>query len=145
LQAGVLKIIIQGYSMKIFLIGCNLTGKPLEDALLGYEAVVVDPSKIKSKEEVELAYHLTRKSFGQKKNIVRKLKYEFLLWLSGKTDLKSAFKMLNPKNNKMILIVFSGDEKKIIKKLEAKEIKIKLKGFGDPLALERISLSRIKN
>jgi tRNA threonylcarbamoyladenosine modification (KEOPS) complex Cgi121 subunit len=131
--------------MKIVPIECNLSGKQLEDALLDYEAVVVDPGGVKSTEEIMLANHLMRKAFSQKKNIARKGKYEFLLWLSGKSDLKSAFKLLNPKGKKMILIVFSGDIEEIKKSLGAKEIKMKLKEKGDPLDLERISLSRIKN
>jgi tRNA threonylcarbamoyladenosine modification (KEOPS) complex Cgi121 subunit len=131
--------------MKIMPIECSLSGKALEDALLGHDAVVVDLDKVKSFEEIELAGHLTRKSFEQKSNIARKRKYEFLLWLSGKTDMKGAFRSLNPKGKKMLLVVFSGDEKKILDELKARTLDTGLKTRADPLDLERISLSRIRN
>jgi tRNA threonylcarbamoyladenosine modification (KEOPS) complex Cgi121 subunit len=86
-------------------------------------------------EEIELAYHLAKKSFAGKKNIARKFKYEFLLWLSGTRDIKNAMKKTAPEKGKpFLLIVFSG---------QMKGEKPALKKTADPLRLERISLSRI--
>lgn len=113
--------------------------------MLKFDAVVVDLSYVKSMEELRLAEHLTKKAIERKKNIAKKKKYEFLLWLTGRTDLKSAFRQANAKGNKMILIVFSGDRRKILRKLDANEIETSLKEKAKSLDLERISLSRIKN
>jgi tRNA threonylcarbamoyladenosine modification (KEOPS) complex Cgi121 subunit len=132
--------------MEMTAIRSNIKGKELEDALVGIDAVVIDPNLVKSIEEIKLAEYLAKKSFENKNNIAKRLKYEFLLWVTGKTDLKSAFKIANPKNKDMILIVFSGDKKRIIEKLKAKTQDSKLKTrLADPLDIERISLSRIKN
>ena len=59
--------------------------------------------------------------------------------------MTNKFKILNPKTNRMILIVFSGNAKLILESLEAKKTKFKLKEKGESLDLERISLSRIRN
>ena len=131
--------------MKIVPIECDLPFKRIEDALLDHEAVVVDPANVQSIEEIELAGHLMGRSMEDGRNIVRKRKYEFLLWLSGKTDLKSAFRILNPKSRRMILVILFGDQKKILDSLEAKAAKFKLKENATALDLERISLSRIRN
>lgn len=131
--------------MKLIAISSNITGKALENALIDVDAVVIDPGFVKSIEELQLAEHLAKKSFSSKKNIAKKLKYEFLLFLSGKTELKSAFRLVNPKGSEMILAVFSGNEDEILKKLNATKQKLKLKENADSLDIERISLSRIKN
>ena len=131
--------------MELIAIRTDISGKMLEDALVGMDAVVIDPGFVKSIEEILLAEHLAKKSFEAKKNIAKKLKYEFLLFLSGKSELRSAFNLINPKGNEMILALFSGKASEAIKKLGAKESKLKLRDLANSMDLERISLSRIKN
>ena len=112
----------------------------------GMEALVLDPSAAESLEELELALHLARKSFGAKTALAKKLKYEFLLWLTGKTDIKSAMVKSAPKDPGNLLIVLLGGSKAhVLKELEAREKKKALKKNADALRLEEISLSRIKN
>ena len=116
------------------------------DALLkkiqGSDVLLVDPSCVESKEQLELAYYLANKSFEQKTNIARDFKLEFLLWLTGKRDIRSAMEAAKPKNSMVLAIIFSGSKKKIIDTLGAKELKLKFKKT-DPITLEKISLSRI--
>lgn len=100
------------------------------------DAVLINPEKVKSYEELELAYLLARKSFRNKKNIAKKFRYEFLLWLSGKTDISSAIKYFKTSKKQNLLILFKGKMKLKPAKLEKR---------AEPLDLERISLSRIKN
>lgn len=124
------------------------TSMILEELIEKMEAidgVLVNPEKIRSLEEIKLAEYLTEKAFKTKRNIVKKTKYEFLLWLTGKTDLKSAFKEINPNKKKMILIIFSGNKKEVLKKLNAQEIKLSLNKNATALNLERITLSRNNN
>ncbi len=98
--------------------------------------LLINPEKVHSMEELELAYLLTKDSFRKKRNIARKFRYEFLLWLSGKTDIKSAVKWAEPASKEALLILFEGS-----RKLKP----AKLKKRAEPLNLERISLSRIRN
>lgn len=107
----------------------------LDEELDGLDAVAVKESAVESMEELELAYHLARKTFAGKKNIARKFKYEFLLWLSGTRDIKNAMKKTAPEEGKpFLLIVFSG---------QIRGEKPALKKTADALRLEKISLSRI--
>ena len=109
-----------------------------------FNALLIEPSIVQSKEELNLAEFLSKRSFEKKKNIAKKFKYEFLLWLTGKRDIKSAMKVSEPKNDSAVLILFEGkDKRKMLKALNAKEKKLDLKKEADALALERISLSRI--
>lgn len=115
--------------MKVYL----FSGNPEE---IPENAVLLDPEKVKSGEELELAHYLAKKSFKNKSNIAKKFKYEFLLWLSGKTDISSAIRYSKTSRKEKLLVVFNGE-------LNLKSAK--LKKTADPLDLERISLSRIKN
>ena len=115
--------------MKAYLFSGN------EDAI-HEDAVLISREKVKSSEELELAYLLAEKSFRNKKNIAKKFKYEFLLWLSGKTDINSAIKYFKSEKKGKILILFKGQMKLRSAKLEK---------TADALDIERISLSRIKN
>lgn len=99
------------------------------------DAVAVKIGFVESFEELELAEHLARKSFKEGKNIAKKFKYEFLLWLSGTRDIKNALKKTAPEGEHL-LVIFSGLD----------EIKGKRPGLrkkAEPLAMEKISLSRI--
>ena len=130
--------------MRVFRAESGLSMEELCRALDDLDALVVRPDTVESFEELELAFHLARKAFQKKKNIARKLKYEFLLWLSGTRDISSAMKKTSPKGKEFLLVVFS-DIKKLPGKLKAKEKKIGLRKHGDSLRLEKISLSRIRS
>ena len=110
------------------------------------DGLVLAPSCAQSTEELELAHMLAKNCFERKTAIANKFKYEFLLWLTGKTDIKSAMAKSLPKDGSELLVVaFGEDRQHILKALDAKETKKTLPGRGDPLRLEDISLSRIKN
>ena len=102
------------------------------------DGICLDLSKITSSEELNLAYHLAKKSFSQNKNIAKNFNYEFLLWLSGKKDISFALSEYGAKEGKKIIfVVFANFEKwKNLKK-------IKLEKSTSFEVLERISLSRI--
>ncbi len=106
------------------------------------DAVALDPSAVSSMEEIELAAYLASRSFERKANISRQMRYEFLLWLSGKRDIKSAMEATAPRGHEFILVIFS--EKADIGGLEAVRLPFDIRKKGEPLALERISLSRVK-
>ncbi len=113
--------------------------------------LIMKQDTVKSLEEIELAHHLATKAMKDGTNIARKLKYEFLLWLSGKTDIKSAMKATAPAptasdgtgdpGTGFLLICFGKCER--IEGFGTLN-KLDLKKKADPLDLERISLSRIK-
>ncbi len=110
------------------------------------DALVLDPSCAQSAEELELARHLAERSFGKKGGIASKFRYEFLLWLTGKTDIRSAMTKSRPKDNEKILIVsFEKNCPRVLKSLEAEETGTVLAPRASPLRLEEISLSRIRN
>lgn len=98
------------------------------------DCIAVSPDSAESMEELELACHLANVSFENGTNIGKKLKYEFLLWLSGTRDIKSAIKKTSP-GKEFLVIVFSGE-------CPAGR-QAELKKRADPLRLEKISLSRI--
>ncbi len=108
------------------------------------DALAIDSNFVKSELELKLAEQLTISSFKQNINIANKFKYEFLLWLSGKRDIRSAMEVTLPKSNKnMLIVVFGTNSLKIFSLLNAKVIKKKLPKTFDPIALERISTSRV--
>ncbi len=116
----------------------------------GFDVVLMDSDSIKAEEELDLAYHLARKTFDNKLAIAKKFKYEFLLWLTGKTDIKSAMKKSEPKDAIDLLVVCFGKEtkKELMEALGLSQVMEKkniLKKRSDPLRLEEISLSRVKN
>ncbi len=101
------------------------------------EELVIDPARVASEEELELAHLLARDAFRKKRNVAKQFRYEFLLWLSGKTDIKSALRWAgHPKDG--IKIAFG----KVKMSFSSPK---KLRKKAEPLELERISLSRIKN
>jgi len=118
--------------------------------LLPEDAVILDAKKVRSMEELELAEILAKDAFGRHRNIAKKFRYEFLLWLAGKTDIKSALEFLLPKSREMLLVILNSGEKiiaqkNLLKKLNAIRKPSKLKRRAKPLDLERISLSRIRS
>ncbi len=110
------------------------------------DALALEPSCVHSMEELELAQHLAKRCHERKTNLANKFKYEFLLWLTGKTDIKSAMAKIAPKDsNELLIVAFGEDGERVLKALDAKENKKSLPRRGDPLRLEDMSLSRIRN
>ena len=108
------------------------------------DALIVSPLVVSSKKQLLLALYLAKRAFEDKTNVARDFRLEFLLWLSAKTDIKSAVSTSQPKGKEALLVIFSGTKKKILEKLHAEEIKEKKLGSEiDPIALEKISLGRI--
>ncbi len=154
--------------MRVLRLRSGLDTKTMFTRLDTVDAVAVRPDAIGSVEEAGLALHLAQRAFANKTNIAKKLKYEFLLWLSGKTDIASAMKITAPversgtNGNEFLVVDFSGRggtagerdvagrergemaRADVVKLLEAKELPLKLENEAKPLALERISLSRIR-
>ncbi len=110
--------------------------KTTKETLLPDDAVALREDVVKSEEEIKLAYHLAELSFKNGKNIAKKFKYEFLLWLTGKTDIKSALSVSEPKGKECIAIIFRDE------KIKGK--KPGLNKRAEPLDIEKISLSRIR-
>ncbi len=130
--------------MRIFIVETETTGKTLHAALDRLDAVAVKDGK--TLEEFELANHLAKRAFENRANIARSYRYEFLLWLSGKRDIKRAMKETEPSERRFIVAVFSdSDEKDVLSALNAEVVKKNLPRKSEPLALEKISLSRVKN
>ena len=132
--------------MMVLFAKSRLGAEELMTRTRGLDALVLDPSITESNEELELSFHLAKKSLLKKSSLAKKLKYEFLLWLTGKTDIKSALKKSAPKNaDDLLIVLFSGKEEHVLKTLGAKEKRKSLKKEADALRLEEISLSRIRN
>ena len=88
------------------------------------DALALDPSAAGSLEELELALHLATKSIASDTAVAKKLKYEFLLWLMGKTDIRSAMAKGAPKDpENVLLIVFKEEKEDVLEALEANEKK----------------------
>lgn len=112
----------------------------------GFDAMLIRPSIARSEDEFALAEFLAARSFRQGKNIARKFRYEFLLWLTGKTDIQSAMRISAPDSGEAILIMFhKEDKKRLLSGLLAKEKKLRLARMADSVRLENISLSRIRD
>ena len=138
---GVHKIVI---FMRIFIVETEMAGKTLHAALDKLDAIAVKDGR--TLEEFELADHLAKRAFENRTNIARSYRYEFLLWLSGKRDIKSAMKETEPSELRFIVAVFSdSDEKEVLSALNSEMMKKNLPRKAEPLALEKISLSRVKN
>jgi tRNA threonylcarbamoyladenosine modification (KEOPS) complex Cgi121 subunit len=103
------------------------------------DALAVSLATVNSEEEIRLAQALAERAFKNKTNIAKKFKYEFLLWLTGKTDIKSALAAATPAAGDSCLVVVFKDQKIA----GAKPAKLQKKAA--PLELEKISLSRVKN
>jgi len=146
--------------MRIIRMQNNLTRERMHALMDEVDAIAVRSDIVHSREEIDLADHLAKKSIKNKKNIARSLRYEFLLWLTGKNDIRSAMEMSAPKDVKkegedianagkgeFLLVVFADErkrsDKEIAQMFAAKLLPLGLKKKSDALALERISLSRI--
>jgi len=104
------------------------------------DGIAIRPDCVKSLEEIRLAHHLAEKAFRSKRNIARKMGYEFLLYVSGTRDIKNAIKKTEPEvGGEFLLVLFSGRPPPGMDLSE-----LGLEEDGAPLELERISLSRIR-
>lgn len=134
--------------MRVLRVATGLKGESLHKALDEMDAVAMKEGCVGSLEEIELALHLARSAMDKKANIARSLRYEFLLWLAGKRDLRNAMKETGPgpEDKEFIVVSFSdAQEEEILGRLNANPKDLRLKEKASPLALERISLSRVKN
>lgn len=161
MTGGLLKYWLVEIAMQVFRIrGEAVGGQGMTELESCDGAVAIRPDAAETSEGLELAYYLAERAFAKKTSIAKKLKYEFLLWLAGKTDIRSAMEATAPGKDggDFLVVVFSGrgagssgrgsagaDEDGLMKKLVALGAKeAKLKKNASPLALERISLSRLK-
>ena len=105
------------------------SGKPEE----GEDRIAIGRQCVNSLEELELALHLAESAFKKNKNIAKSLRFEFLLFLAGTRDIRSAMKKTAP-GKKHLLVIFSD---------EGVGDGVDLRKKAEPLSLERISLSRV--
>jgi tRNA threonylcarbamoyladenosine modification (KEOPS) complex Cgi121 subunit len=134
--------------MRVLRIETELGGKALHEALDSCDAVMVRDGACTSMEELALAEHLAESAFAAKTNIARSLRYEFLLWISGRRDIRSAMEATAPGEGARDFFVISfssAGEREILRALGAEKKALGLGEKAEPLALERISLSRVKN
>jgi tRNA threonylcarbamoyladenosine modification (KEOPS) complex Cgi121 subunit len=133
-------------AMMILRLRSVLEPKKLCGGLENMDAIAVRSDIAEAAEEIELAHHLAKRAFGKGKNIAKKMKYEFLLWLAGKTDIRSAMEATAPREGEDFLLVVFSDSKTdaVCRILAAEKMPLGLKKEADPLRLERISLSRIR-
>ncbi len=124
-----------------------LRGRELHRRLDQLDAVAVSPAAAGSEEELRLAAHLAGKALAGGKNIAKAERYEFLLWLAGKRDIRSAMEATSPQRGERDIVVvwFSRtSEEEVLRRLEAEDLSIGLPEEGEPLRIERISLSRLR-
>jgi len=131
--------------MRIYRLSSGLDSKEIDKKIADLEILKIKTEYIKSKEEIDLAYYLAKKTMERGTNIAKKFKYEFLLFLSGKGDIKSALKMARSEDSDDFILIDFSKIPNILKLLGAKEKRLDIEIKADPLDLERISLSRIKN
>ena len=123
----------------------SLSVERINKILENEEAVVISSSIIELEFQIKLADYLSKSSFELKTNIANKFKYEFLLWLTGKRDIKSAMAVSLPKGSDELFIVIFEDKsaKKILSTISAKPEKSILKKHFDSIRLDNISTSRV--
>jgi tRNA threonylcarbamoyladenosine modification (KEOPS) complex Cgi121 subunit len=115
--------------------------------------VLLNPGKAGSLAELELAHVLAKKSIGDGTAISKNMEIEFVLWLSGKKDIRRAFEEIgwNGKSGgEFIAVSFGMGKKELLAEMEMKEKKLGLKEKRLGLkkeagweAIEKISLGRI--
>src|SRR3989338_10348685 len=129
--------------MFVVRVSSSLGKNALLDIAATHELLLLRPSVVSSKKQLDLALHLAKKSFGTKASIAKKFHLEFLLWLAGCKDIRKAFAETTFTDEKNILVISfgSGTKKQIMDSLSAKEKKLLFSDKFEPLELERISLS----
>lgn len=126
-------------------ISVGMPKKQVIDAATPSGVLLLNPKKVDSLQSLRLAHHLASSTFKQKTNIASKFELEFLLWLAGKKDIRSALEwMLFEDERNIIAVCFDEREFwRFMKQSDAKPIPLKLKESSDSIELERISLGRI--
>lgn len=129
----------------IFIHGSSkLSREGLLSILKEHDALLLNPKKINSTDELFLAERLTKDAFMEKRNIAKREEKEFLLWIAAGTNISSAFKEYSFESPKNLLLVSFANTKQELKNLfKIEEKPLKLKKKATPLEVERISLSRI--
>jgi hypothetical protein len=144
---------MKGHLMLILKLRSGLSGERLRKALDSLGAVAVRPGVAGAMREFMLAGHLAGRAFQKKANIARQMRFEFLLWLTGRTDIRSAMEAASPDGGEFFVILFPkhGTRNRkpetpdiVCRALEARKLPPGLPEEAEPLALERISLSRIR-
>jgi tRNA threonylcarbamoyladenosine modification (KEOPS) complex Cgi121 subunit len=131
--------------MMVQRISVNAPKNQIIDAATSNGVLLLNPKNVDSLQSLRLAHHLANSTFEQKTNIASKFHLEFLLWLSGKKDIRSALDgMLFDAGRDIIAVCFDAEAfDKFMKETGAKALALKLKENSDAMELERISLSRI--
>lgn len=106
--------------------------------------LLLDAGKVGSAEELELAHELAERSIADGTAISKNPGIEFVLWLSGKKDIRRAFEEVGFRGGReFIAVSFGIGKKELVAELGMKEKRLGLKGRAGWEAVERISLSRI--
>jgi tRNA threonylcarbamoyladenosine modification (KEOPS) complex Cgi121 subunit len=130
----------------IFLAGSSaLSKEELEKKAKEEGILLLNPKKIGAEEELFLAEALAKNAAREKRGIAKKEEMEFLLWLSAKTNISSAYREYWFKSPKNLLLVSlkKGAKAQLIKQFRISEKKPEFKKHAAPAQIERISLSRI--
>lgn len=135
------------YPMFYGKISTHLTSDNVKKALEMENALIVNSSLVESLLELRLAEYLSNSSFRQKTNLAKKFKYEFLLWLTGKRDIRSAMSVAINHPSREFMLFYFGKGKSglnlLMKKLQAKKLPDQLTHDFNPIRLEKISVSRV--
>ncbi len=134
--------------MLVMRVRSALEGEALREALDSIGAAALRPDAAPSVQEIRLAHHLAERALAKKTNVARSLRMEFLLWLTGRTDIRSAASASFPDGQDFLVVVLpergaAPRPAEVCSRLTAKELPLGLSEEAEPLALERISLSRI--
>ncbi len=124
----------------------DLSGKELEEKAKEEGVLLINPKKVNAKEELLLADALAIAAINEKRNIAKKEEAEFLLWLSAKTNIKSAFEAYSFKSPRELLAVSLNKKHSkpmLLELFRMKEEKPETRKDATPDEIERISLSRI--
>ncbi len=130
--------------MQVMRLSSKLSADALKKALDGMNALALNPIAIASFESLELAHALAEKSFREKRNIAKQLKFEMLLWLSASRNIANsiaAYGIFDP--NDFLLVVLDGRKESLLAKLDALAKPLKLPQQAEWGELERISLGRL--
>ena len=122
----------------------KLSKEELLSILKEHDALLLNPKKINSTEELFLAERLTKDAFMEKRNIAKREENELLLWIAAGTNISSSLKEYSFHSPKNIIIISFANTKQELKNLfQIEEKPLNLKKKATPLEVERISLSRI--
>jgi tRNA threonylcarbamoyladenosine modification (KEOPS) complex Cgi121 subunit len=131
----------------IYLAGSSdLSMEELEKKARDCGALLLNPSKVSSEEELFLAEALSKNAISEKRNIAKNREVEFLLWLSAKTNIQSAQSEYWFRTSENVLVVsLDGIKNKneLASKFGIREPKASLKKRAGTKEIEKISLSRI--